>query len=283
MATFQNRATLTYNGGVTNSNTVTGEIVEALSAAKTAVGETYGVGEAVTYAISIVNSGTVPYTGLTITDNLGIYTVGTVTAVPLEYSDGSLRLFVDGVLAPTPAVTAGPPLSVTGINVPAGGNAVLLYETRVTEAAPPSVGASITNTAVIAGDGITPITVSETVNAAEDTSLTITKSLTPETVVENGQITYTFVISNSGNTPAVATDDLSVTDTFDPILENITVTIDGVTLTEGVDYTYDETTGVFATVQSRITVPAAEYTQDPVTGEWTVTPGVTVLRVIGTV
>ena len=37
MATFTNFATLSYNGGTTNSNTVTGEILETLSAVKTAV------------------------------------------------------------------------------------------------------------------------------------------------------------------------------------------------------------------------------------------------------
>ena len=31
MATFTNRATLSYNNGVVNSNTVTGQIVEVLS------------------------------------------------------------------------------------------------------------------------------------------------------------------------------------------------------------------------------------------------------------
>jgi hypothetical protein len=36
MATFFNQATLTYRGGATNSNIVTGEIREVLSANKTA-------------------------------------------------------------------------------------------------------------------------------------------------------------------------------------------------------------------------------------------------------
>jgi len=64
---------------------------------------------------------------------------------------------------------------------------------------------------------------------------------------------------------------------------NISVTLDGVALTEGVDYTYNEQTGEFATVQSRITVPAATFTTDPVTGQTVITPGTAVLRVTGTV
>ena len=46
---------------------------------------------------------------------------------------------------------------------------------------------------------------------------------------------------------------------------------------------YYETTGEFATVPGQITIPAAVYTQDPVTGEWSVEPGVSVLTVTGTV
>ena len=74
-----------------------------------------------------------------------------------------------------------------------------------------------------------------------------------------------------------------VSDTFDPILSGITVTLNGEALTEGVDYTYNEATGLFATTQSRITVPAATYTQDPATGNWITVPGVAVLVVTGTV
>ena len=82
---------------------------------------------------------------------------------------------------------------------------------------------------------------------------------------------------------AVATDNVALTDTFDPILSGLSVTLDGATWTEGVEYNYDETTGVFATVPSQITVPAATYAQDPATGAWVITPGVALLTVTGTV
>ena len=44
MATFQNQATLIYGGNVTTSNIVTGELQQAVSAAKYALGETYTQG-----------------------------------------------------------------------------------------------------------------------------------------------------------------------------------------------------------------------------------------------
>ena len=57
MATFYNQATLSYNGNTTTSNITTGEIVEILSAAKTAVTDTYRANGRITYIVSIVNSG----------------------------------------------------------------------------------------------------------------------------------------------------------------------------------------------------------------------------------
>ena len=113
--------------------------------------------------------------------------------------------------------------------------------------------------------------------------LAISKSISPTTVVENGTVTYTFVIENTGGTAVVATDNLVVTDTFDPVLSNITVTLDGVALSDPADYTYNETTGAFATIPANITVPAATYTRNPSTGAWTVVPGVSTLVVVGTV
>lgn len=284
MATFFNQATLTYNGNVTNSNIVTGELVEVISASKTALSNDYSVGDIVSYAVNIVNSGAVPYTEVTVTDDLGAYEFDTTALVPLTYVEDSVRYFVDGVLQEAPAVTVGTELVISGITVPANGNATIIYSARVNEFAPLGTDDTIVNTATVSGGGIsTEITAQATIPAAGGPRLTITKSLSPTTVVDNGQLTYTFVIQNTGNEPAVATDNLVVTDTFDPILDITNVTFNGTTWTEPANYTYNEETGEFATVQSQITVPAATYTQDPITGEWIITPGASTLTVTGTV
>lgn len=283
MATFYNQAVLSYNGNTTTSNITTGELLEVISATKTAVVDEYTENDAVTYVISIVNSGATAFTGLTVTDNLGAYTFGALTLVPLTYSDGSVIYYENGVLQPIPTVTSTNPLTITGINVPAGGNATIIYEARVNLAAPLDVTGTITNTVVISGNGITPVTVEETISADIAPVLTISKSISPSIVTENGRVTYTFVIQNSGNAEAVATDNVVVTDVFTPILTGLTVTFDGAAWTEGTNYTYDETTGNFATIAGQITVPAATYTQDPVTGNRITTPGVSVLTVTGTI
>lgn len=283
MASFTNFATLSYNGGTTNSNIVTGEILEALTAVKTAVSANYSAGDRITYALSLVNTGTAAVTDYTVTDNLGGYTVGANTVYPLAYNAGTVRYYINGVLQTAPTVTAGPPLTVTGLTVPAGGNAVLIYETTATPVAPLATGSSITNTATITGGGLTnPITAQATVETANSADLTISKALSPTTVTENGQITYTFVISNTGNTEATAADNVVVTDTFDPILRNIAVTYNGTAWTDGTNYTYNAATGVFTTLAGQITVPAATFTQNT-DGTFTVTPGTATLVITGTV
>ncbi len=284
MATFYNQAVLSYNGNTTTSNITTGEIVQVLSATKTAITEEYSAGDTVTYVVNIINSGATSFTGLTLTDNLGAYAFDALTLTPLTYTEGSLRYFENGVLRPAPAVSDESLLTVTGISVPAGGNTALIYEVRTNGFAPLEAGAVITNQATVSGTNISPITVEETVTVASEPSLTISKSLSPATITENGRLTYTFVIQNTGSVPAVATDNVVVTDTFNPILSGITVTAGGETWTEGTNnYTYDEATGLFATIAGQITVPAATYTRDPATGAVIVNPGVTVLSVTGTV
>ena len=55
------------------------------------------------------------------------------------------------ILQPKPTVAAGAPLTVSGLNIPAGGNALLVYETKPTEYAPMAEESEITNTATISG------------------------------------------------------------------------------------------------------------------------------------
>ena len=279
MAIFTNQATLTYTGGSANSNIAVGEILEVLSADKTAVSGTYQVGELVTYVITIRNTGSAAFTNLTVTDDLG----GGANA-PLTYQGGTVLYFVNGVPQAAPAVTPGAPLVFSGITVPAGGDAVIVYQAQVNAFAPPLSGGTITNTVTITGGGLTaPITATETVTVAVGPAISITKTITPAQVADNGRVTYTFLIQNSGNEALVATDNAVITDTFDPILTDLVVTLNGTPLAEGTGYTYDETTGQFATVPGIITVPAATFTQDPVTGAYTAAPGLATLTVTGTI
>ena len=283
MAVFTNFATLSYKGGTRNSNTVTGEIMETVSVQKTAVSTGYGAGDTLSYAVSLVNAGPADVSGLTVTDDLGAYELDGTALYPLSYVDGTARLIVNGALQPAPTVTAGPPLVFSGIDIPAGGSAVLVYEADVTGYAPLAPDSEITNTVTVTGGGVSvPLTASATVESLDSAELFISKALSPCVVPANGEITYSFELTNTGNTEAGAADEVVVSDDFDPILTNISVSFNGAAWTRAVQYSYDETTGAFATLPGQITVPAASYTQNA-DGTWTVEPGTATLTVSGTI
>lgn len=283
MARFTNQAQLRYGNAIANSNIAVGEILEVLSATKTAVRKNYGRNDTITYLVSVVNAGNTAFTGLTLTDNLGAYVYDTQTLVPLRYIDGTVKYYSNGTLQAAPAVTAGPPLVISGLTVTANGSILIAYETDVNEYAPLDVEAEIVNTATIRGTGITPVTVQETVSAGSEPILTITKSISPVPVTENGTLTYTFLIQNTGNVAVEEAAASVVTDQFNPILSNLTVTFNGTAWAETTNYIYNEDTGLFSTVPGQITVPAATFAQDELTGAWNVTPGVSTLVITGTI
>ena len=246
--------------------------------------DTYRTPDKITYVISLINSGTTTLTGLSLTDNLGAYAVGNTTVYPLTYIPDSIRYYTNGTLVAAPAVGAAAPLTITGISVPAGGNATIIYETATNEFTPRGNEDSVTNTVTVTGAGLAnAVTATESVSPVAAPDLAITKSVSPSVVAENGQITYTFLIENYGNTEASASDNVIITDTFNPILTGITVTYNGKAWTAPDSYTYNEATGEFATVAGQITVPAATFTQDAATGVITTTPGTATVTVTGTI
>ncbi len=289
MQPFTNQAQLSYNGITTSSNITRGQIADVLSISKTVVTPSYSENSEEVFIISIVNEGSIPYTGLTLTDDLGAYSftpegaTEPVTLYPLEYVEDSLLYYIDGALQNTPAITADGELIISEIDIPAGSDAIIVYAARVNEFAPLGTNSEIINSVSIDGAGIaTPITATKTIGTENEPDLSIIKSLSPDTVSGNGRITYTFDILNRGSATAVAADDVTVTDTFDPILTNIAVTLNGDTLSPD-QYTYNEATGLFTTAPGVITVPGATFIQNEETGAFTVIPGETTLTVSGNI
>ncbi|MDO5558612.1 MAG: hypothetical protein Q4F95_03340 [Oscillospiraceae bacterium] len=286
MAQFSNQASLTYNGVTTTSNTITGEITEVLKIFKDAAAQQYQYGDTIYYEINLQNQGTSDYSNLTITDDLGVYTSGTDTFIPLTFVPNSAIFFSDGIIQqpPTTQIADGK-LVISGLSVKANKSSHVLYSVTVNSFAPLSTGSIIENTATISGGTLaSPISATEIVTVNTQPNLTIFKDVYPKTIVDNGQITYTFTIQNTGD-EATAAALISVSDIFTPAIENISVSLDGVTWPATDNYTYSITDGkgVFVTEPGKITVPAADITQNPVTGEWTINPGIRTLTVTGTV
>lgn len=147
---------------------------------------------------------------------------------------------------------------------------------------PSATNSTITNQAVISGTGISSITVEETISALAEPILNITKSISPVPVTENGALTYTFVIENRGNVPADPVDLIVITDQFNPILSDLTVTFNGTAWAEGTQYTYDQTTGLFTTKLVKHRSCCHIYPEAD-TGAWSVIPGTSTLVITGTV
>ena len=180
MAQFTNQATMTYRGITTNSNLVTGEITQVLTAQKQATSGLYRPGEILTYVVSLQNAGATDLTGLTIRDNHGTYAGGGGEVTPLAYTGDPVLYYVSGRPPASLTAEAGPPMVITGVRVPAGSEAVLVYRVRANGYAPLGTAAEVTNSLEITGEGLAnPVTAAETVAADPAAVLSIQKALSP--------------------------------------------------------------------------------------------------------
>lgn len=282
MPAFYNQATLTYNDIITTSNIVRGDVVDTISISKSAISASFTTGGLITYSVSLVNCGENAQTGLAVSDDLGAYAHGCNSLTPLSYVAGSLRCYCNGVLQSAPTVTAGPPMIISGLSVPAGGSMLLIYSVRANQYAPLGLDAQITSRSILSGPCVSaPLTASACVPAQSGPNLAITKHVCPSTVIACDPLTYTIVIQNSGNCEASAEDNVTISDVFDPILNITQVRLDGELLTPSTHYAYDDSTGEFVTAPGLITVPAASCSQDMNTGAWTISPGTAVLTITG--
>ena len=152
MATFYNQATLTFDGKTLTSNQTEGEVVTRVTLTKTAVSSDYGPDENIVYAITLVNTDDTAKTNVTVADNLGMFKPAAgPEIVPLSYVGGSVLYYQNGILQSSPSVSAGPPLVISGITIPAGGNVIILYEVKANEYAPRGENATITNSVEATG------------------------------------------------------------------------------------------------------------------------------------
>lgn len=281
--TFTNQATLSYNGGNSILSTVAvGAIEGVLSVAKNATTENYSVGDTVTYVVSITNNGDTA-ADLTVTDNLGAYDFNSGSVQPLTYVERSVQYYSDGVLQTAPSVTTTDGLEISGITVPANGNALIIYSATVNEYAPRNTDSTIENTVTVAGTNYCDVIATDTITASSVAQPAIIKTVSPVPVAENGELTYTFQLQNTGNTAITTADNAVISDTFNPPLSNISVTLNGEALTANSDYTYNEVNGEFETSTGTIEIPAATFEQNENTGVWAVTPGTATLVITGTV
>ncbi len=278
-----NQASLQYQYGDTNatvlSNIATAVLEQPLSVEKTSLRDEYRAGDTPTFVLRIVNSGNAVLNNVTVRDDLGTFTSGTVSVTPYAFLPDAI-LFVDGVNNGVLTPTGGEDEIVFTIpTLPADTTALIVYEVALTEEAPLAAGESITNTVTVTADGLTDSAQdSFTAAAAEYADVTITKTMTPS-VVDGGRIVYTFDIENRGNAEA---ENIVLRDAFDPAPESITVAVNG-TILPATEYSY---TGGVLTVPGAfgtpLSLPAAQITRNPATGNVIITPSALRITVTGT-
>lgn len=294
MQPLVNQAQLSYNGITTKSNITKGEIVAVISATKAALFDSYRSDDIVTILLNITNSGTTAFNNLTIYEDLRRYSYTppvepgepdppAITLFPLTYIDNSMRHFQKSVQMINPTVTRTPAgLTITGVNLPPETTSLLLFQAKINEYAKLDIADTILSTSTIDSADLTnPITAAVTLNTHDAPFLTIVKNICPEKVAENGTVTYTFTISNYGNTAADVSSNAVVKDTFTPPLLNPTFMYNGSQIPDA-SFSYNEESGVFETVPGLINIPAATFTQDK-NGVVSITPGERIISASGTI
>ena len=283
MATIINQANLTYTYGTTTasvlSNPAVTERTEAIALEKRALETAYRAGSELTYLIAVRNGGASTITDLAVTDNLGAFVPAGATGaiVPLTYT-GPAALYIDGVYSAvlTPAVGEGG-VTFTIPSLPAGSNALIVFQAQVNGYAPLDEGSEITNTASIQSGTGDPLTASASVPVDAYADVSIEKEMSPNPVEAGGQLTVTFTIENRGNVEAT---DLVLTDDFPVTLSGVAVTVNGASVT---DFTFENNSLTLpGSAMTTLTVPAATF-ETCADGSVTVTPGTLTVTVTGTV
>ena len=287
MPTIENFATVSYtSGGITEtkiSNIAEISVESAIGFTKTSLGNTYTDDSILTYILTVTNSSGIGIIGSTITDNLGTYVFAATELTPLEYVSPAVLLINGQDVSAQLVVDSSVPGSLTFTlpTIPAGATANIIYNAQVNDYAPLAVDSTITNTSTFESNSeCADTSASATVSVANSANISIIKQMCPNPVLCGDTITYTIKIYNYGNTAA---ENVILTDDFNPAPANITVSRDGVLLL-GTDYTYiDGTLTVPSSSASPVTVPPATFTQDPITGLITITPGVVEYTITGTI
>lgn len=285
--TITNQATLTYNFGTqtatAESNIATAILQGPITAEKSSLDTDYTEGEDITYFVNLTNSSESALTNVTVTDDLGTYAVSpTLSVTPLTYT-GPAQLFINGI--PTtvlvPTVTASS-VTFTIPSLSSGDNALITYKATVNGNAPLATASTVENTVSVTADGIVEtVTDSHILTVENYADVEIVKAMSPSTVTDGSTLTYSFEIFNYGNTDAT---NVVLTDAFSPAPTQITVTVNGDPI-QASEYSYVNGVLTLPTqgAATSITVPAATFTQDPSTGEFTTVPGTVSITVSGTI
>ncbi|MDA1597711.1 cell surface protein, partial [Bacillus cereus group sp. TH217LC] len=176
------------------SNVITTQINNAtIVATKSVNTPTAAIGDIVTYTIAVTNTGNIPASATVLTDGLGagasfVPNSVTIDNIPQPGLDPSLGIHLADI---PPGDTVFITFQAQILAIPPSGtltnNALVNYEYTVNPNQSPAVGSTVTNTTV------TPII---------DATLSINKTVNSRFATIGDTLTFTAIITNSGNTTA---------------------------------------------------------------------------------
>ncbi|MGH0593735.1 DUF7507 domain-containing protein, partial [Bacillus pretiosus] len=176
------------------SNVITTQINNAtIVATKSVNTPTAAIGDIVTYTIAVTNTGNIPASATVLTDGLGagasfVPNSVTIDNIPQPGLDPSLGIHLADI---PPGDTVFITFQAQILAIPPSGtltnNALVNYEYTVNPNQSPAVGSTVTNTTV------TPII---------DATLSINKTVNSTFATIGDTLTFTAIITNSGNTTA---------------------------------------------------------------------------------
>ena len=279
-----NTASLTFEygseKGCATSNTAATTLQETLSISKSSLGCTYSPGNDIFYIITISNNNSAAVMSVKISDDLGTYCLGAVSISPLTYA-GPAELYIDGAFQCElePKIYKNK-IVFTVDEIPCHSNAMIIYKAVPNCAAPLELDSVIENTASLTSKCLAEtIKASNVVKIANKAEVKIVKSMAPNPVLAGEKLTYTFFLYNYGNTEAT---NVVLTDKFGPAPLTVCVAVNGAEVPFK-DYTYINDTLTMPAFGSRmaLTIPAAKFKQDPLTGVVTTEPGCATITVTG--
>lgn len=287
MATIENYATVRYTSNGVTATTVSNlaevSLESSVSLTKIPLSTTYSEDSTLTYILTIQNASGASLTNVRIEDNLGTFSFNTTELTPLTYN-GNAVLLINGQDAGTQLEIDNTLSSLLIFTIPSlasGAVANIIYNVKINEFAPLEANATIQNTATLSADTeCAEGTASAVVTTVNGANITVFKQMSPNPVICGDSLTYSIKVYNYGN--AVA-ENVQISDVFDPVPSNITVTRNG-TAVPATDYSYEN--GVLtvpATTATGDTVPAATFTRDDTTGSVTVAPGLIEYIITGTI
>lgn len=257
---------------------------DLLTVSKISLGESYSQNSEITFVISINNNNNSVIKNIKIQDDMGTYCLGQdicdASFAPLTYIGPSI-LYIGGAFSANiePKISNGKILFEIS-NIPSRSNALIIYKTAANNFAPLSSGSRIISTISISADEISKtITDSSTLNVIDEADIRIIKNMNPNPVLTGEKITYNFSLYNYGNTEAT---NVVLNDTFTPAPDTVNVYLNSQELSI-LDFSYTNSALTIPSYNSNvsISIPAANFIQDNVTGLISIEPGTTSIIVTG--